>query len=159
MYCSYISKRLPALCLTVMCLAGFFSSQHTVSSGSPVVDVLYYHFSHANVFHLAINLWALWRFLPRWSTCFISLLIASAVPLIPCVASTTPTLGLSAFLFAAYSRRYVAWRRYMSCWAFVQVLLIILVTGFLPHISWRFHLASLMLGYSVWYLIYRLRSK
>jgi len=137
-----------AAIITVVCVVFLFLPTHAFTRDISWNNVLY-HFSHANIFHLAANLIALWQLRPRWSTTFVAFAVATLVSMIPAASLDLPTCGLSAFLFAAYSRRYVAWHN-----SFVKLLMFQLVLSFIPCLNWRVHLLSFLIAYVFWYVFY-----
>ena len=144
----------------------FISEQFGVGSGSvtaslpftyyphaPFHHFLIYHFFHVNIFHLIGNLLALWYFKPRLTTILVAYIVATLCAYIDTLIIPTSTCGLSAFLFAAFARRYVAWKE--NIW---KLLSIILITGIIPTINWHIHLLSFLTAYAVWFVIYAYKS-
>ena len=110
---------------------------------------LLYSFFHANIFHLAVNLVALWRFIPRIHTACVAYVCAVVTAALPFTAISEDTYGLSAFLFAAYARRYVAWKQSVGLLIGIQLAL-----ALLPHINWKAHLCAFLMSYSYWRVFY-----
>lgn len=123
----------------------------TVGSGkdSGLFEAVAYSFFHANIIHLALNLWALFYFRPRLLTCVVALAVAVISALIPWAQMDMPTVGLSAFLFAGFARRYVAWGK--APW---QLLTTQLFMMFLPFYNWRIHIVAFTIGYIFWFGYY-----
>ena len=113
---------------------------------------LYFHFFHANIFHLAVNMIALWQFAPRPLTCVIAFVSATLASLLPFAGVSEPTYGLSAFLFAAYARKYVSWHLSPK-WLILSNLFL----AFIPHMNWRIHILSFVISYAFWHVYYRNR--
>ena len=181
-----------ALVIGLICCVAFFMPVQTVGWGSlhHPASLFFYQFSHANIIHLGINLCALWRFAPRRSTAAVSVLVAAAAALIysalcdcfpvacaaassvcacPAVASSVfpPACGLSAFLCAAFARRYVAYRLSTARFLFWNLLLIplglclylipFLHINIISLFAWHIHLIAFYLSYFIWKLIYARR--
>lgn len=62
-------------------------------------------FSHANVFHLFANVFALWSFKPRTGTLASGLVIGWLAMMLP--SPWNPVCGLSGVVFACYGRKAV----------------------------------------------------
>lgn len=101
-----------------------------------------YSFTHANVFHLALNLLALFRFRPRWKTCAVAYVAAFAGSFLPFVCLPGATCGLSGFLMACFARYYRAWRK--PVWPLLCANLVFI---FVPCVNWLIHLACFTLSY------------
>lgn len=136
----------PSLMIGFCCLMGMCLPRATFYVGCPWWGHVLYHFSHANVFHLALNLWSLFAFRPRWMTCAIGLASASISSLLPFCSVSLPTCGLSGFLMAAYARKYAEHR--MPIW---KVLAVNMVFVFIPMFNWKIHLVSFLLSYVLWW--------
>lgn len=119
-----------------------------------IKDAMLFHFSHANIWHFAVNALFLARFKPRWSTVLLSYFVASACGEMAFAGVSAPTCGISAMCFAMIARHDVAWR--VLNW---QLLLVNGITAFLPMFNWKIHLASYALSFALWKLIYLARSK
>lgn len=145
-----INRYVPSAVIAA-CYVAFFclSLRFDFGRDFDIVCSLLYHFSYANVFHLALNLVALFRFRPRWSTCATAFMCASLASAFPFTASAAEgTCGLSGFLFAAYARRYATWKEKPYL-----LLLSAFAGGLLPHVNWRIHIVSFILSY----LFYEIR--
>lgn len=110
------------------------------------VNAMLYHFSHANIFHLAANLVALFMFRPRWLTCVYGYLASSVAAVLPYAwVAGEATCGLSGFVFACWARRY---------WSFkikpFYIFGICLISAFIPHVNWRIHLYSFILAFGIY---------
>lgn len=184
-----------AIFISFVCCAAFFMPVQTVGWGSlhHPASLFLYQFSHANIVHLGINLYALWQFAPRRSTTVVSVLVAAVAALIysalcdcfpvasaasvqcatassvcdcPAVASSVfpPACGLSAFLCAAFARRYVAHRLPTTRFLFWNILLIplgwclylipFLHINIISLFAWHIHLIAFYLSYFIWKVIY-----
>lgn len=142
-----INKRLlPAIIITILCVAGYWADL-SFGVDSPWWRCLVYHFDHANVFHLALNLWGLYAFKPRWMTCAVAYVAASVAALIPFVSVALPTCGLSGFLMAAYARGYVD--KQLSVW---KPLLVNMTFMLFPMFNWKIHVVSFLIAHLVWWL-------
>ena len=137
--------------MTLACLIGYFLPQHAFTQDNISSANFLYHFSHANIFHLLVNLLALWQFRPRWGTCFVAYVISSIASCLPFASLSIPTCGLSAFLFACYARNFVAWHRSWYTLALIQFAL-----ALIPNVNWRIHLISFFISYLYWYASYSL---
>ena len=135
----------PAIFITLGCLVGFWMNL-TFGSGCPWWRCLVYHFDHANVFHLALNLWALYQFKPRWKTCAVAYAVSSVAALIPFSSVALPTCGLSGLLMAAYARKYAEFR--LPIWKPIAVNM---VFALFPMFNWKIHLVSFLIAYLVWF--------
>ena len=87
--------------LLVACLA---SPQAYVTDGSGIKECLLYHFTHANVFHLLMNLMFLIRYKPLWRSTLFGWITASIAACIPICAIELPTCGLSGICYAMIAR-------------------------------------------------------
>lgn len=134
----------PAIFITLGCLVGFCMNL-TFGDGCPWWRCLVYHFDHANVFHLALNLWALFQFKPRWKTCAVGYIASSVVALLPFSSVALPTCGLSGFLMAAYARTYA--ERRLPLW---KPILVNTAFILLPMFNWKIHLVSFLISYVLW---------
>lgn len=143
-----IHKLLPSIIIAIICISLHYTSiTYSFSTIFDISNSLLYHFSHANIFHLALNLIALFQFRPRWKTCVVAYISASVAAMIPFAAIEEPTCGLSGFLFASYSRRYFYWKKkpYM-------LIASNLMTAFVPHMNWRIHILSFLIAYLIYAL-------
>lgn len=135
----------PAIFITLGCLVGFCMDL-TFGAGRPWWMCIVYHFDHANIFHLALNLWALYQFKPRWKTCVVAYATSSLAALIPFVSVSLPTCGLSGLLMAAYARKYAEFR--LPLWKPIAVNM---VFALFPMFNWKIHLVSFLVSYLVWW--------
>lgn len=142
-----IDRRLwPSICIALVCVVCMLLPKAMFGSGYPWWSGFLYHFSHANIFHLLLNLWALFQFKPRWKTCAVGYVASSLAAMIPFAAMAAPTCGLSGFLMAAFARKYAEFR--LPIW---KPLLVNMVFVFFPMFNWKIHLLSFLIGYVLWY--------
>lgn len=141
-----VDKRLwSSILLTVLCMVGYWLNL-MFGADQPWWMCFVYHFDHANVFHLALNLWALYQFKPRWKTCAVAYAVSSVAALLPFSSVALPTCGLSGLLMAAYARQYAEFR--LPIWKPIAVNM---VFALLPMFNWKIHLVSFLISYLVWY--------
>lgn len=108
---------------------------------------LLYIFAHANIFHLALNLWALWSFKPRLKTCIVAYIVSVGISIIPFIHLAQPTCGLSGFLLACFARKYQSHR--IKPW---RIILINVAFIPFPMFNWKLHLAAFFTAYAYYYL-------
>lgn len=135
--------------IALLCIIFRYGSQtYAFSTSSGLADHLLFHFCHANVFHMLVNLLTLFIFRPRISTSIVAYVFATLVSYMPFVAHDIPTMGLSAFLFAAYARKF-----YFH--SINPARLIILQIAFLPvpGVNWIIHIVSFSAAYLCWALL------
>lgn len=154
-----IYKLLPTTIIAIICILFFcFSiSFKCISQSEPILKLLYI-FSHVNIFHLILNLIALYQFRPRFKTCLIAYISSVLAAFIPFAHLSIPTCGLSGFLMACYARRYYS-HKLNPKWLIVSNLALV----FVPYVNWRIHLISFFIAYIIYgsihcYTTYR-RSK
>lgn len=137
---------LPSVVISAMCIIAYVThSGYAFMSGSDLCSHLLFSFCHANIFHLFANLLGLLYFRPRVSTCMVAYVASVAASYIPFVSLSIPTMGLSAFVFAAYARKFYFWSLPLK-----GVVLSNVIVAFLPYINWRIHVASFFLSYILW---------
>lgn len=148
----------PTVFLTLLCL-GLHCNHYAFScSRLSAEDIMLYSFSHANIFHLLINLYALWKFRPRWLTVAVSYFITIAI--VPYVCQLTiPTCGLSVLLFACYARYYVSWKK--------SVVRVIVSNTILLGMNMLFantffnvmaHAVAFFIAYIIWSIYYKTKQ-
>lgn len=141
-----IDKRLwPSICIALVCVVALFLPKATFGEGCAWWGYLLYHFSHANVYHLILNLWALFAFKPRWMTCAVGFIASTLAAFIPFAAMSVPTCGLSGFLMAAYARKYAEFNK--PLW---KPIVVNIAFVFFPMFNWKIHLLSFFIGYAIW---------
>ena len=155
-----IYKLFPSTIIEITCILTFyFSISFKCVSQSESISKMLYIFSHANIFHLLLNLIALFQFRPRFKTCFIAYIASVLAAFIPFAHLSAPTCGLSGFLMACYARRYYSYKLSPK-W----LILSNVVLAFVPYVNWRIHLISFFIAYIIYgtihrYTIYRRSEK
>lgn len=141
-----MERFVPSILIAMTCILFHLLSIHVhCVLHSALYCKLLYLFSHSNIFHLAVNLIALFRFRPRPKTCLIAYAVSVAVVFMPFAHASLPTCGLSGFLMACYARRYYSWKINVK-W----ILLSNLLLAFIPVFNWRVHLLCFALAYLVY---------
>lgn len=132
---------------------------HTIGM---IWEHLLWPMSHANVWHLAGNLWVLWWLKGRlymWES-YVMAVLCSFLPVVPGLwemlpagepAGTVATCGFSGVLCAIIGVKWGAWikSRYSitAYWTFARRVLPFVAVGFLiPHVNWCIHLYCLVAG-------------
>lgn len=130
------------LALTVLCLIGY-SFHIGFYHGCPWWRHIAYCFSHANVWHLIINLYVLWSIRNKVSfiPAFVIAFVASYLPMYV----DKPTMGLSGFLFAAFGIMWGKTGRWKE--ATRKVMPFVLCTMILPNVNGLLHLWCFWIGY------------
>ena len=155
-YRNWLIKAIPSFALAVPAVVVFaigkdFRLSLAFGYGTAWYTFLLYHFSHANLFHLAANMVALFEFAPRWQTVFVgyicSTLSAFLLGLLP---MDITTCGMSGLIMACIARKYVSWH-----WKIWKIVAVNIVLAFIPNFDWRIHLLSFFMSYSIWSLRYR----
>lgn len=136
--------------LTVICL---FSYQYHIGfyEECPILNRLAYSFCHANIWHLAINIFVLWSIQGKlYVIAPLAIAIyASTLPM--CV--TEPTMGLSGFLFAWFG---IAWGRAKKPWQGMKAILpYILITMLISNVNGLLHLYTFLLGLVFSYIYFK----
>lgn len=150
-YAPYI----PSVIVSCVCVAFYvFRIRFLLCPHSDMATHALYSFSHANIFHLALNLVALFRFKPRWKTCAIAYAVAFVGSYLPFVCMPGATCGLSGFLMACFARYYYAWRK--SVWTLLFANLIFI---FIPCVNWVIHMVCFILSYFVYVCIQQKRVR
>lgn len=125
--------------ITIILLILLFSAEPTaVYKGCDLLNHFTFHFYHANIFHLSANVLCLWTV--RKHHWVISYIIATIFSFL----ITSPTVGLSAILFATVGINYGIKADYKNA---VISALVCTIYGLLPGISLLFHLLSLAGGF------------
>lgn len=142
-------KLTPSITIAIACIFSYLSqSNFDFNSESDFISKLLYIFSHANIFHLTLNLIALIQFKPRIKTCLIAYISSTAAAFIPFASMNIPTCGLSGFIMACYARKYCSHRK-KPTW----IILANLAMAFIPVLNWKIHLLSFFISYSIWHVI------
>lgn len=143
-----IDKYIPSLFIALPACILIFVGPYGFTSSELFPQCLYYHFFHANIWHLLGNLLALFPFHPRWKTLCVAYVTATLAAVIPWVAVSDPTCGMSAILYACFARNYAENRRNP-----VPLLVANMIFVFIPAVNWRIHLAAFVISYVTWLLI------
>ncbi len=156
-----LRKFLPSLILLALC--ALLPSRMLSCHDNHLSDLLFFHFTHANIFHLLANACALYLLLPRWKTALIAYISATlaaallyiAVPaLIPATVPAAlaavftpslPTCGLSAIICAGFARPYASWHKPILPFILAQAL-------FIPfaNFNYQLHILSFLIAYLIW---------
>lgn len=139
-----ITDLIPSFALTALALASVPLGIHGFGF-SLFPECFYYHFFHANIWHLLGNLLALYSFRPRWKTVAVAYACSTAAVFIPFMAVGDCTCGMSALIYACLARRYAMFRI-----SPVRLLLINFLFILVPAVNWRIHFTSFMLSYCTW---------
>ena len=115
--------------------------------------------SHANVWHLAGNLWVMWWIKGRMylRECYVMAVLCSLLPVVPGVwdlclqVEPASTVGFSGVLCASIGVRWGLWvkicRNTTAYWTFCKRVLPFVAVGVLiPHVNWSIHLFCLIAG-------------
>ena len=121
-------------------------------TGLPWHGVFLYHFSHANLWHLAANFLVLTRFRPKWENLPVAYLCATASAIVLMPMTPQPTVGLSGMIFAMLARRDAIFRELN--WKLMAANLLFI---FLPNFNWQIHLISYLTAYFTWTIIQKNR--
>ena len=107
-----LKRLIPSLIIALTSVILQLAGKHFYfDTNSIPYDHFLYTFTHANIFHLSLNLIALFQFKPRVKTCligYVSCVLASFVPL---ASLPVPTCGMSGFIMGCYARRYHAYTK------------------------------------------------
>lgn len=137
--------------IVIFCMGREFRYTLLFGYGTAWYTFLLYHFSHANLFHLIANLWALFEFKPRWKTIAVGYISSTiSAILLGLIPMSIMTCGMSGLIMACIARKYASWR-----WKLWRILAINVVLAFIPNFDWRIHLLSFFMSYAVWSLRYR----
>jgi len=141
-----IKTLLPSILISITSICFYaFHIDVLLSPNSELNQRMFYIFTHSNIFHLAANLIALYRFRPRIKTCAIAFLVSFAVTFIPFVHLSVPTCGLSGFLMACFARHYHAWKK--PIWPLVLANLVFIPV---PYVNWRIHTICFIISYLIY---------
>lgn len=136
--------------LTAICLASY---QYHIGfyEGCPIFNRLAYSFCHANVWHLAVNLFVLWSIQGKLYI-IAPLAIAVYSSLLPMYV-TAPTMGLSGFLFAWFG---IAWGKALKPWSgFIAVLPYLCITMLISNVNGLLHLYAFLIGLILSYIYFK----
>lgn len=143
-----LKKYMPSLAMALPAVLLLASGPHGFAASDLLPGCLYYHFFHANIWHLLGNLLALFPFHPRWKTLGVAYVSATLAAIIPGVAAADVTCGMSALLYACFARSYAEKRQNP-----IPLLAVNMVFIFVPAVNWRVHLAAFIISYVSWFLI------
>lgn len=151
---------IPAAVISMLCIGLAFtgkdvSQRMAISADAAWWTALTYHFFHANIFHLACNVFVLIPFKPRWMTLLVAYLSATlAAMMLAQIPGYGPTCGLSAVIFASFARRYASWS--LKCWRIILVNIPFLL---IPQVDGAVHLLSFFLSYFIWKAVLKYRKR
>ena len=136
-----------------------FGGRHDVATCGTIWEHLLWPMGHANVWHLAGNLWVLWWLKGRLHlrVAYLMAVVCSMVPGVPGVwelfslAEPAGTVGFSGVLCAVIGMRWGEWVKGCCDTAayvtFGKRVLPFVAVGFLvPHVNWSIHLYCLLAG-------------
>lgn len=139
-------RLIPSFFITIICVTSQLLFKYSISHvNTDVTSYLLYIFSHANIFHFAVNIIGLYQFKPRVKTCIIGYISSVLAGMIPFAQIDLPTCGLSGFLMACYARRY-----YSHKLSFKYLLIANLIMAFIPVFNWKIHLLSFFIAYIIY---------
>ncbi len=138
----------PKLSISIACLAGYFLHVGFYA-GCPWWNHIAYSFCHANVFHLAVNLMALWGIRNKMSA-LLAFIVAVAASFLPMYVGDS-TMGLSGFLFAVFGIMWGKTGRWLE--VSKKAMPFILITMLIPNVNGLLHLYAFIIGYFVGFLL------
>lgn len=98
------------------------------------------HFFHANLFHWFCNAMALWLMRPSPK----DMLLAFPMAVIAMFFTATPTVGISAMIYAYIGVNIIRWKVSLVDWG--TFIVANLITIFIPNVAFGVHLAAFMMG-------------
>lgn len=143
-----VKNRTSKAILTILCLLGLFWRVGFYSD-CPLWNHIAYSFSHANIFHLAVNLIVLWSIKNKMQT-IPALIIAIVASYLPMYVSS-PTVGLSGFLFAVFGLMWGKTGRLLD--AVKKVMPFIIITMLIPNMNGLLHLYTFGIGFMTGFLV------
>lgn len=116
-------------------------------------EALFFHFTHANVFHLILNSLFLFRYKPRWRSTVFGWFAASLAALLPLCACDLPTCGLSGvcYAMAARSNAYTG----KPDWWLLAANVPMALTGVF---NWKLHIMSYLISYLSWTIYLQIKG-
>lgn len=124
-------------------------SIHGACLHSPFWNKLTYHMYHANIFHFIANAYALYLMRPSPSDMLKAFPVAVAASLF----ARTPTIGISAMIYAYIGLNILRWNVSKTDWyIFVAANL---ATAFIPSIAFGVHAAAFTIGIITYKIIKR----
>ena len=143
-----LKRLIPSLIIALTSVILQLAGKHFYfDTNSIPYDHFLYTFAHGNIFHLSLNLIALFQFKPRVKTCligYVSCVLASFVPL---ASLPVPTCGMSGFIMGCYLSLI------LSLW---RIILSNIVRAFIPLFNWRIHLLSFLIAYIIYGVIQKI---
>ena len=131
--------------LLLMAILIPFHKSMAVHPDAPLFTHFVYMAGHANILHWLINAWALFVLhnlftMARWVMAYICAVVLSF-----CYYPELPVLGASVFV-SFFSGFMLIWLRKRHRLIFWQLLALIRIGFFIPHIAAMYHLAMLLAG-------------
>lgn len=125
--------------LLVFCLFGD-SVSNAASFYSPLLNHMTCHFFHANFFHTGANVLCLLLMRPSPK----QLLYAYPIAVLSTFCSDTPTVGISAIVYAYIGLYIIHWR--LSNYDLLTFIIANIITIFIPNIATTMHMVSFFVG-------------
>lgn len=119
-----------------------------------ITSAFLFHFTHANIFHLLANFYAIALFRPKWENVPVAYLSATAAALIPFTAVPMPTVGISGMVFALLARRDAILR----IWNW-RLLGINLLLALAPAYNWKIHMFSYIIAFLFWKVYLTIKNR
>lgn len=142
-------RLIPSITIALLSVISQLAGKHFYfDTDSSLSGHLLYTFTHANVFHLSLNIIALFRFKPRLKTCLIGYVSCVIASYIPYASLATPTCGMSGLIMGCYARRYHSFK--LKPW---KIIITNMGMAFIPLFNWRIHLLSFLIAYIIYGII------
>lgn len=123
-------------------------SLNAACTHSPLANHFTCHFHHANIFHLAANAFCLSVMRPSP----IQMLLSYPIAVLSTFFTHTPTVGISAMIYAYIGLNILRWR--MSNIDILFFIIVNLITLFIPNIASFVHIVACILG-MMCYVLYK----
>lgn len=147
------SRLLPSVLTALACvIISLTRKSFYFDTDSDISDHFLYSFTHANIFHLSLNLIALFQFKPRWKTLIIGYASCVVASFIPVASMDDPTCGLSGLIMGCYARRYHSYKTNI-----LWIVLSNLLMAFVPFVNWRIHIISFLIAYVTYHVLHERR--